>query len=177
MSLLCLVLLVSLASGQIGLECDAALINLVGSFQMLPDSAEAFTRVFRTLCLQYELENVGTGITFPIWVDGYKSHMALDALLGSVQVGFETLLSAQVWPSTTRLLAEANAVCTPQGRLQAAKEYSSVVQSFAQQLQESHEVFAERFRFYTNATFAGDAFAVSNLLLAYGQNVTAALSA
>jgi len=177
MLFLSLLLLVCLASAQTMNACQTALTNLGGLFEMLPDASEAYPSVFRTLCLQYELETAGTGISFPNWIDGYKSHMALNAFLGSVQMGFQTLFTAQIVRPTVTLLGLVNSMCTPEERMQGAKDYSSLVQTFAEELLEEQEAFAQRFPFYVNTTFAGDAFVTSNQLLAYGQNVTAEISA
>jgi hypothetical protein len=180
MFLLALLLLLSLpsaASAQTMNSCQRALAGLKGLFAMMPDSAAAFTNVYTTLCLQYVMDTAGTGITFPIWIMGYKSHMAVNAMLGNVQMGFTTVMNAQILLATTDLLAQANSACSPPERKQGAEEYEAQVAAFHAKLTEEQEAFVQRFPFYTNSTFFGGAFALSNQLLAYGQNVTLQISA
>ncbi len=166
MRTLALLLLVSLATARTQDDCQTALTNLEGLFQILPDSALAFTSVFRTLCLQYEVD--GVGVSFPIWIDGYKSHMAVNALLSSVQSGFSMVLNLQVVPPTGRLLAQVNATCTAAERAQGAQSYQEQLSEFEETVVREQAAFVQQFSFYTNDTFAGDAFVTSTQLLAYG---------
>ncbi len=81
------------------------------------------------------------------------------------------MLSGQAVPYTNELISQVNATCSAAERSKGAASYAQMVSQYSQTVAGNQVEFQSRFPFYTNSTFAGDAFATATQLLAYGNNV------